>query len=268
MMTASEAKVIENNEVKPDYYLLRLVSPGIAQEAMPGQFALLRCSGETVTAPLLRRPLSFHDVLREKGEISFLYQIRGKGTRELSRFASGQTVSVMGPLGRGFRLEPTAGRIAVIAGGVGVAPLVYLAKTAHSQGHEIYTFLGARSRDSLLADPDLVAVSAHLFTATDDGTHGVKGSIIDVLQEETHVLAGCTTAYICGPEPAMAAAVSLCRDLGVSSQVSLESYMACGVGACLGCTCRITQRANYARVCTEGPVFDGGEVIFSGNTQS
>ena len=260
-MITCQAKVILNREVKPGYYLLRLVSPEIARKALPGQFALLRCSTKDLTDPLLRRPLSFHNVTKEQGEISFLYQVKGKGTKELTRFVPGDTVDTMGPLGKGFQLEPTKGPIAIIAGGVGVAPLVYLACMAHDKGNTVYTFLGARSTESLLADPDLVRASTRFFAATDDGTEGFCGNIIELLHKETNHLATCTAAYICGPEPVMAAAVSLCAKVGIPCQVSLESTMACGVGACLGCTCRTTGSHNYSRVCTEGPVFDGREVI-------
>ena len=260
-MITGEARVVTNKEVKPGYYCLRLHAPQIARMALPGQFALLRCTTGNATDPLLRRPLSFHKVLRQLGEVSFLYQVKGKGTKELSRFVPGQTVSVIGPLGRGFRL-PSTGPIAVIAGGVGVAPLVYLAQMANEQGLEIYTFLGARSSDNLLADPDLVAASTSFFRATDDGTQGFKGTIVELLNQAADQITTCTAAYICGPEPAMAAAVSVCKKLGVPCQVSIESAMACGVGACLGCTCRTTRSTKYSRVCTEGPVFDGMEVIF------
>lgn len=267
-MITCQAKVILNKEVKPGYYLLRLVSPEIAEKALPGQFALLKCSTKDVSDPLLRRPLSFHNVTKEQGEVSFLYQVKGRGTKELTRFAPGDTVDTMGPLGKGFQLEADRGSIAIIAGGVGVAPLVYLACMAHQKGYKVNTFLGARSTESLLLDPDLVAASAQVFTATDDGTEGFCGNIIELLHQETHVLAKCTAAYICGPEPVMAAAVSLCAKLRIPSQVSLESTMACGVGACLGCTCRTTRSHNYSRVCTEGPVFDGREVIFNDKPQS
>lgn len=267
MMTC-DAKIVSNKEVKPGYFLLRLICPQMAQSALPGQFALLRCNAEHITDPLLRRPLSFHNADEETGEIVFLYQVKGKGTQELSRFVAGQTVSTMGPLGTGFRLKPPAGPIAIIAGGVGVAPLAYLARVAHREGYEIHTFLGARSKSSLLADPGLLTVSTGFYVATDDGTHGLKGNLTQLLQKETQTLARCTSAYICGPEPAMEAAVSLCIDLGVPCQVSLESVMACGVGACLGCTCRTTGSTNYSRVCTHGPVFDGREVIFGDDTQS
>ena len=267
-MISCQAKVICNKEVKPGYYLLRLVTPQIAQKALPGQFALLRCSTKDVADPLLRRPLSFHNVNKAQGEVSFLYQVKGKGTTELTRFRPGEIVDTMGPLGKGFRLESTKGNIAVIAGGVGVAPLVYLASMAHGEGHKVYTFLGARSAESLLLCPDLLAATTRLAVATDDGSEGFCGNIIELIHKETEVLTRCTSAYICGPEPAMVAAVSLCTELGIPCQVSLESTMACGVGACLGCTCHTTKSANYTRVCTEGPVFDGREVIFDDKTKS
>ena len=266
-MITCEAKVVSNREVKPGCFLLRLICPQIAQSALPGQFALLRCSSGHVADPLLRRPLSFQDANEQTGEIAFLYQVRGKGTQQLSRFGVGQTVSTIGPLGEGFQLKLPVGPIAIIAGGVGIAPLAYLARVAYRQGYEIYTFLGARSKSSLLADPGLVTVSTGFFTATDDGTCGLKGNLVQLLQTEMQTLARCCSAYICGPEAAMQAAVSLCTDLGVPCQVSLESVMACGVGACLGCTCRTTRSTNYSRVCTQGPVFDGREVVFGDNTE-
>ena len=266
-MIIHEAKVLANTEVKPAFYHLHLSCLELAKRAKPGQFALLRCSSNDSVDPLLRRPLSFHNVFLERGEVSFLYQVKGKGTKELSRLVAGHTADVMGPLGTGFELPGKSKPIAIIGCGVGVAPLVYLACNAHKSGHGIHTFLGARSADSLLDDPDLVAASTEFSVATEDGSAGTRGNITALLREKIDQLQACGSAYICGPEAAMKAAVSICIELGIPSQVSLESTMACGVGACLGCTCSTTRSPSYTRVCTEGPVFDAKEVIFCGNSQ-
>ncbi|NLJ85786.1 MAG: dihydroorotate dehydrogenase electron transfer subunit [Firmicutes bacterium] len=265
-MIIEKARVISNSEIKLGYYFLRLFSPKMAEVAEPGQFAMLRCSYNNTSDPLLRRPLSFHDASWKKGEISFLYQVKGKGTKELSRLVANGSADVMGPLGTGFRLPKVSpGKrqpIAIIGCGVGVAPLVFLASTAHNRGYEVRTFIGARSESSLLVDPILVAKSSVLSTATEDGSAGYHGNIVSLLRNKESLVAECGPAYVCGPEAAMAAVVSLCTELGIPCQVSLESIMACGVGACLGCTCNTTRSPNYTRVCTEGPVFDGEEVVF------
>lgn len=258
------AKVLANEEVKPGFYNMRLSASELALAALPGQFALLRCANGDTADPLLRRPLSFGNAFPVKGEIAFLYQVRGKGTKELSRLMPGQIVDVMGPLGTGFRLPDPGQPMAIIGCGVGVAPLIYLAHYAAAKGHEIYTFLGARNVDSLLDDPILVASSTKVLLATEDGSEGLRGNITALLKEHSHYLQMCGSAYICGPEAAMDAAASICTSFGLPCQVSLESMMACGVGACLGCTCTTTRHANYTRVCTEGPVFDAQEVIFHG----
>ncbi|NMB25812.1 MAG: dihydroorotate dehydrogenase electron transfer subunit [Firmicutes bacterium] len=263
-MITHETEVLANEEVKPGFYHLYLSAPVLAEVATPGQFALLRCASDNVADPLLRRPLSFSNAFPERGEITFLYQVRGKGTKELSRLRAGHLVDVMGPLGTGFRLPDHRQPIAIIGCGVGVAPLIYLAHYGAQKGHEVYTFLGARSRDSLLYDPILVANSTDIVVATEDGSDGIKGNITALLKKYPHDLKMCGSAYICGPEAAMEAAASICNSFGVPCQVSLESIMACGVGACLGCTCTTTRHVNYTRVCTEGPVFDAQEVFFHG----
>ncbi|NLK08731.1 MAG: dihydroorotate dehydrogenase electron transfer subunit [Firmicutes bacterium] len=255
-------EVLINREVKPGFYELRLHAPMLAKSAAPGQFAMLQCAAGKSTDPLLRRPLSFSNVCKKTGSIVFLYQVKGKGTHLLSRISEGDYLDVMGPLGTGFKLPKPGTPIAVIGCGIGVAPLIYMADYGRKHGHDVYAFIAARSKDSLLGADTLTASCACVYTATDDGSHGVKGNITDLLDEAAGTLALCKTTYICGPWKAMAVSAEKCLGLGLACQVSLESIMACGIGACLGCTCKTTRHIHYTRVCTEGPVFQAEEVLF------
>lgn len=264
----AEAEVLDNREVARGYYRLQIRAPQLAATARPGQFALLRCTPAEQTDPLLRRPLSLHSVNQQEKWVTFLYRVAGRGTGLLSHLEPGDTINYLGPLGNGFAPVSPASNVAVVGGGIGIAPLVYLAQTAHMAGCQVHVFLGARTADSLLVDPWLVRAATTLQLATDDGSRGEKGTVVDLLQRHQPLLNRCHRVYICGPEPMMAAAVALCRTWKIDCQISLESFMACGVGACLGCACRTCGSDQYKRVCTDGPVFDGKEVIFHGHTQS
>lgn len=212
----------------------------------PGQFYLLRSWERD---PLLSRPVSLHDAAKDT--VSFLYQVRGRGTALLARLRPGDPVTVTGPLGNGFTTAGLHGRIAIVSGGIGIAPMLLLAKALQ---HEQLTII-AGFRHDVYGLSELQALGASVQVATEDGCDGAKGFCTTLLDPVDF-----DAVLVCGPTPMMQRAAAMCTAAGVPCQVSLEQHMACGVGACLVCTCRTV--GGNKRVCADGPVFDAREVIW------
>ena len=238
---ASEALVASNEEIAVGIFLLKLEGE---YSAAPGQFYMVRAWDRD---PLLSRPLSVFD-LDEDG-ISFLYGIRGRGTEILGRLSPGATVWLTGPLGNGWPKHD--GRIALVGGGLGIAPLYYAAKIM--QNADVY--LGFADAPYLI--DEFARVAARVLVSSETGAGGTEGVVTDIFRSD-----GYDACYACGPLPMLAALDRICRRSGVALYVSLEARMACGVGACLGCAVRTVH--GYARVCRDGPVFPASEVIWDG----
>jgi dihydroorotate dehydrogenase electron transfer subunit len=242
-----------------DHWRLTLVAPRIAATARPGQFVMVRPGAGR--DPLLGRPFSLHRTAAD-GTIQIYFKVVGRGTELIAGVRPGSHLAVFGPLGRGFRLQEQAGAI-LVGGGLGIAPLLFLAeeirrkKAAYSADSLL---LGARRHDELAPLlGDFAACGLQLHTATDDGSLGHHGLITDLLGELQ--IPGGSVVYTCGPEPMMAAVASFCRRSGLSCQASVESVMACGMGACLGCS-RLNRQGEYTHVCLNGPVYDAEELIW------
>ncbi len=240
-MKQTVAPIISSQIIMSNCYLTWLESPEIAAEARPGQFVMVRCGEDT----LLRRPLSIHRCEGEK--IALLFQVVGRGTAWLSQLQAGDSVDLLGPLGNGFSIQPAGKNLLLAAGGIGIAPLCFLAQQA--TGHRITLLLGA-STAARLYPGRLLPPRVNLVTATEDGTAGKKCLVSELLQE----FAGKSDQiFACGP-PGMyrtMAGMPELRDKPV--QVSLEIMMGCGVGVCYGCTLRTRQ--GLRQVCQDGPVF-------------
>jgi dihydroorotate dehydrogenase electron transfer subunit len=258
------AQVLYNRQVAPDCYKLGLACKGY-ETAAPGQFVMLQVSdGHT---PLLRRPFSIHGLLTETdgpgAGIEVLYKVVGTGTRILSKTPSGQTVDLLGPLGNAFLQEPPGSRIFLVGGGIGVPPLVFLARTLKARGFDMsqcHMFLGGRSKADLLCREDFEALGMALHITTDDGSEGDQCLITHPVEQE----AGSTPPdiiYACGPLPMLACLAGISRTKGIRCQISIESMMACGIGACLGCAVeKIGDADTYWHVCKDGPVFEVDQV--------
>ncbi len=251
--------VLDQVMISPGYYLLSLTAPQIARAAVPGQFVLIRCG--TRYDPFLRRPLSIHQVKRERGEISLLYQARGTGTRWLAGRGKGDLVSLLGPLGRGFTYSGREKRGLLVGAGVGVAPLLFLAGELAALEWKLVILIGARTKAGILRVESFQRYG-FVKTITGDGSTERQGTILSLLEEETKET-DWEGIYACGPRAVLKGVQKISRETGVPAQISLEERMACGVGACLGCVCEGTagEVLRYLRVCREGPVFDAGEVI-------
>lgn len=249
--------VVSHIQLAPAEYLLTLQAPSIARKAQPGQFVTLQISRQI--QPLLRRPISIHDVDKQKGWVLLYYHVVGTGTDLLSHLAVGESISLLGPLGHGFDLTAAKGRAYVVGGGIGQAPLRYLTRLLIEQGQEVIAVMGARDKDGLQGTNFYTDNHIPLMLATEDGSLGSTGFVTTHLQnlaaENVSVL------YACGPKPMLRAVKNLAAAQNIPCQVSLEEKMACGIGVCLGCTCKSTDpTAPYPKVCTHGPVFWAEEV--------
>lgn len=232
-------EILENNKVSDDIYLMKL---NTSLKGAPGQFYMLKAGN---LDPLLPRPISIYDV-GENG-ISFLYQVVGKGTKIMAKKKPGETIEILGPLGNGFTIEGK--KVAVVGGGIGIAPLLYLCKKLKSENKYVEVFLGYRTKPYL--NEDFEKISDKVSIATEDGSVGHKGYVTEIIGKDFDTL------YSCGPNLMMKSLKSL--NICDREYYSLEARMACGIGACLGCSIKTVN--GMKRVCHEGPIFSKDEVI-------
>jgi dihydroorotate dehydrogenase electron transfer subunit len=262
--------VIRSEDAAPGVGLLTFESPEIARAYLPGTFVHLKTGDDST---ILRRPFS---VARVQGdEIILLYRIVGVGTEWMRARREGDPVDAMGPLGRPFDLRPSGERILLVAGGLGIAPLLGLAQALTEAGFSrpIEPLLGVRSTGDVFGPTLTEGVDGLEWRlATDDGSEGVAGTVVGLLEKRFTELAAegvqleDLVVYAAGPEPMLEAAAHTCLSRDVDLQVSMEAHMGCGVGACRACgivTYRDESRIN-GRVCKEGPVFDAREVLWEG----
>ncbi|MDD5173510.1 MAG: dihydroorotate dehydrogenase electron transfer subunit [Candidatus Omnitrophica bacterium] len=269
-MKQLKAKIIGNKRIAPDFYKMRLASAYLAKNSKPGQFVEIECSkgGEI----FLRRPLGVHRILNDGIEV--LYEVVGPGTKSLSAKTAGEYIDIIGPLGNGFFVQRTAysaqRTAALVAGGVGVAPLVALAETlvnsskliVHSKRRKLYVLIGACKKGHVLCVNDLKKLGAEVVVYTEDGSLGKKGLITQGLTSLLSTINyELSTIYACGPYPMLKAISHIADSSGISCQVSMEERMACGVGVCLGCPVK-AKSGGYKMVCKDGPVFDSKEIAW------
>lgn len=257
-----QAEITGHAEPVPGVSRIEFYAPGLARAAGPGQFVHIRC-GEG-SDPLLRRPISIHAVDRQAGTVKIMFQVVGKGTAWLARQKKG-LLDVMGPLGRGFTTGQTRRNCVVVGGGIGAAPLYFLLQELAREGcaRQVKVLLGARNADRLLIKEETERLGFAVRVATDDGSAGHGGPVTELLSEELQANPGFI--YACGPVPMLRAVCGMLESAGVPGEVSVEERMACGVGACLACACRVREAAggeSYRRACVDGPVFAAGEVVW------
>ena len=267
------ATISSNVEVMPGIHLMWIEAPDIAVTAQPGQFITVRCGDFT-----LRRPFSVHQSSGEdlgEGEIALLFKVAGKGTLWLSQRQTGERLDILGPLGEGFSIPPTKSgqskNLLLVAGGIGIAPLVFLMQYASSQHQitlihgastvaQLYPFSsGGKKRSKLSHLPNGV----QFIPVTEDGTMGQKGRATDILPD---FLDWADQVYACGPADMYKAMAKMSLRAKRSNlklrkcQVSLEVRMGCGFGACYGCT--INTQKGLKHICRDGPVFELDDIIW------
>lgn len=249
--------VIRQERIAADVYSMWLQTGQIASQAKPGQFVSLYSSDGS---RLLPRPISLCEIDSIQGRLRLVYRVVGKGTKEFSGLSVGDTLDVLGPLGNGFPMEEAAGkRIFLIGGGVGIPPMLAAAQMLEGNKEDRILVMGYR--DELFLDKELAA-AGNLYVATEDGSAGVKGNVLDAIRR--HELAA-DMIFACGPRPMLRAIREYATDRSITCYVSMEERMACGIGACLGCVCNSTEvddhsRVHNKRVCKDGPVFLSTEV--------
>jgi len=256
------AKITNNRKIAPDFYKMRIESAYLAQKAKPGQFIEVRCLGKT--EPLLRRPLGCHRIFGKGIEV--LYEVVGKGTALLAGKTAGEGLDIIGPLGRGFDLSVRSSDVILVAGGIGVAPLVALAEGLAKKKNKIYVAIGARAKSHILCEKEFKSLGCIVKTSTDDGSKGQKGFVTKLLKDFlTDPRIRPVRIYACGPNTMLQTVSGMARTAGVECQVSLEERMACGVGVCLGCPVKTREGLidiTNKMVCKDGPVFNAEEIVW------
>ena len=242
----------EVQHVNANCVLLVMRSETPLPATLPGQFAELRV--DNTPSVVLRRPISVHSFDAEKNEIGFLVQVVGDGTRWLASLKAGDKVNTLMPLGNGFTMPAErGGRYLLVGGGVGSAPLYYLAEQLKKNGNDFVILIGARAAKDLYRRDAYEALGRVEYT-TEDGSLGEKGYVTNhsVLAEKFDGI------FTCGPKPMMLAVAKYARENNIACEVSLENKMACGLGACLCCV--EDTKEGHKCVCTDGPVFSIDEL--------
>lgn len=252
MKYLERADIIENCAVTDVVWKLVLHAPRIAASAKPGQFVMLEASSREL---LLRRPLGIADVDVKRGEVLLIYRLVGRGTRGYTTLRKGDVLSLEGPLGTGFSID--SGAVLLVGGGVGIAPLIYLAKSLPVKP---VLLIGGRTAEELFWKDFLLPYAEEVLLTTDDGSAGVRGTTVDYLPTALDAYR-VETLKACGPMIMMAGIAKVAGERHVPCEVSLEARMGCGFGVCLGCTFAGKETGRRRKICTEGPVFAAGEVF-------
>ena len=252
------AVVLKQARIAPDIYDM-WIDTALAVEAKPGQFINIYPKDKST---LLPRPISICEVDREKNRLRIVYRRAGKGTGEFSDYKEGESIDILGTLGNGFPLEKAKGKkYFLMGGGIGIPPILQLAKELQTAGSEEVNIVAGYRNSDLFLSEDLKQYG-RLFVATEDGSAGSKGNVMNAIEEND--LKG-EVIFACGPMPMLRAIKKFAEENEIEAYISLEERMACGVGACLGCVCKTVHKdehsqVNNARICTDGPVFDAKEV--------
>ena len=264
-----QAEILSNAEVAPEHYLMKLAVSGAFRDARPGQFVMLRPAGRGF--PFLGRPLGIYSLAENASgaRIEILYRAAGRGTKVISTLCEGDRIEILGPLGNRFELKPGMRTAVLVAGGIGIAPLVFLAERlsakAAPEGPKMILYIGARDSANLLGIDRMKSFGAEVRVSTDDGSAGYRGPVTDLFREDLSSFdASKTEVFVCGPNPMLKRMGEMIADHPVTCQVLMEERMACGMGACLGCTIevRTPTGVEYRQVCADGPVFDLREIVW------
>jgi dihydroorotate dehydrogenase electron transfer subunit len=270
MPLQTEGIVVKNGRIKSLYFILEIYCPPIANQIKPGQFIMLKVSENN--SPVLRRPFSVyksypdhHPQKQKRGSLFILYKMVGKGTQKMTTFKKDQKVDLIGPLGKGFSLPPlpSSANIVLIGGGVGIISLYPLAVDLKTQ--RLSVFIGGKTRDDILCGEDFKKLNSVLSIATEDGSLGFHGTVVDLFSSQIKGLKRNRKHYIyaCGPVAMLEALAKRVKSKRFICQASLEARMGCGFGACWGCVVKTNDaKTPYQRVCKEGPVFSLEDIVW------
>jgi dihydroorotate dehydrogenase electron transfer subunit len=262
--------IIKNEEVQPDYFLMKVTLPDSFDKPLPGNFVMVRIAG--LSEPFLGRPVSIYSFSRNKSSSSMeiLYRVCGRGTRILAGLIKGSQIQVHGPLGGCFPVFPEKKSIVFIAGGIGVAPLSMLAhhlcRSRRFDPSQMTFYLGAQSAGAIVGFDKLRKLCYDIHLCTDDGTLGQKSLVTAAFAGDMKKFSAPDTAiYACGPHGMLKVLARILEGSGFVCEVSLEERMACGTGACIGCAVAMKDFKGefvYKRVCADGPVFRLSDVVW------
>lgn len=248
-------RIISHKKLTGDIYSIWLDVGEMVKKVKPGQFVNVYCKDES---RLLPRPISICEVAKGTKAIRLVYRVAGEGTKELSKRVAEEWIKIMGPLGNGFTLKEN--KAILVAGGIGIPPMLQLAKELKNV--EKTVVLGFRDSNTFLLNEFSYIPKTKIIIATEDGSVGVKGNVLDAIKTEG--VEG-DVIYSCGPTPMLRALKAYAAENNIEAQISLEERMACGIGACLACVCQSKDVDSHTnvhnkRVCKEGPVFNAQEV--------
>lgn len=259
--------ILWNQRLGSGFYRMGIRAANGFENATPGQFVMIGLP--LALDPLLKRPFSLFGLIKEDNKVvgfELMYKVVGKGTRLMSQLEKNDTLDLIGPLGNDFDVKGVSGRIYCVAGGVGVPPIRFLVEHLVSSGFspdQLMVFLGARTITELFCQDELEGLGVPVVVSTDDGSKGRKGLVTDVL-EPILIDARPDLICACGPHPMLKAVNRLAAKHRVSLKVSVESIMACGMGACLGCALPASDKKDpFRHVCIDGPVFDAHTIDLS-----
>jgi len=248
--------IVQKQALARDIFSLTVLCPEIAVLACPGQFVHILPKGFS-----LRRPISIAGIDKKKGTLRIVFAIKHKGTQAIADLNQGDYLDMIAPLGHGFTLLPDAEHVILVGGGIGVPPMLPLADYYQDKATAVSGF---RSFSQVILQEDLEAYGARTICCTEDGSAGaVQGFVTSPLEQL--LSEGADAVFACGPIPMLKAVAQLCIRNKTYCEISLEERMACGVGACLGCACRIKNQdgqETFQHVCKNGPVFKAEEVLW------
>ena len=246
-----KAVIEENIRLSEDIFSMWIREVEIAKAAKPGQFLSLFCNEGS---RLLPRPISICEIDELQGRIRLVFRVAGQGTKEFSQLKPADTIEVMGPLGNGFL--PEGKKALLIGGGIGIPPMLELAKQLDCEKQIVLGY-----RDKIFLDKEFLPYGT-VYLSTEDGSRGTKGNVIDAIKE--HKLEA-DIIFACGPTPMLRGIKAYAIEHGIAAQLSLEERMACGIGACLACVCKSKDTDHHTnvknkRICKDGPVFYADEI--------
>jgi len=248
--------VTANRRISGACYKMTLAAPEIAATARPGQFVMIRPGRDM--KPFLPRPFSIHRISNQNGELELLYRVVGDGTRQMAGLAAGRSLDMLGPLGKGFQIEQAFKKVSIIAGGIGVAPLVFLAEVlaaGNSGPVRAEVFIGGATAGDVLCRDEFTRLKMQVHISTDDGSAGYHGFVTELFAK-TISAETPDMVFACGPPAMLRAVAQITAAKKIPCQVSVETIMACGIGACLGCAIKSSgDSGNYKHACRDGPVF-------------
>ena len=256
------AELIAKREVLSGTFHFVLQAPRLAEASRPGQFVMVQV--QDGADPLLRRPISLCGA--GNGTVELLFQVKGRGTRLMASWEPGRSVSLLGPLGTGFTIPDTLKTAVLVAGGIGAAPLLYLANSlVRLSDVKCCFFFGSKTgRERSLVEDFIRTRDFEYLCVCEDGSTEIKGFVTEVFAGEltgNKINTKGACIFSCGPEPMLKKVSELAEQYEIPCQVSLEARMACGVGACLGCVAATID--GYKRVCADGPVFNSKDIVWS-----